>query len=367
MRDRWHKGAGHNYFLTGLFCATYWVPFLKAETIEPTSATAEPPQLWVRAISVVRLKYVAAAAAVAVLFTSGAIDAAGSALNTAFRDREKELMIIHRFETPRSEPLDYKMPDGRVEKIVVDIYANADIAVSFLRDLEWVEFRKERFKPPINALAFLIPAAYAQSNSTQVGLEEPESKRVSIVSGCSFLCVKQNSYTFRLLSNLTAEILERDDNGLEVSRSARNLHGVGDVFLPLRLRDLYVGLDARNSRSRKEINFRKAAGVPEAERLVALVNATVFGSGVNGIAFGEKGVYVNTGWPDAPFYFPYSELLGAEIRVGRTSYEVMVGKREISIPGSSFDAYQLSSVLELLKIIGGICGPSDRQICQAFR
>lgn len=29
VRDRWHNGAGHGYFLSSEFCSKYWIPFLR--------------------------------------------------------------------------------------------------------------------------------------------------------------------------------------------------------------------------------------------------------------------------------------------------------------------------------------------------
>jgi hypothetical protein len=31
VRDRWHNGAHHGYFLNPSFCKKFWVPFLKTE------------------------------------------------------------------------------------------------------------------------------------------------------------------------------------------------------------------------------------------------------------------------------------------------------------------------------------------------
>jgi hypothetical protein len=57
VRDRWHNGAKHNYFLNKTFCETYWIPFLTSEKLVRASTRAEEPRLWIRVLSVVHLKY----------------------------------------------------------------------------------------------------------------------------------------------------------------------------------------------------------------------------------------------------------------------------------------------------------------------
>lgn len=57
VHDRWHAGARHGYFLNREFCRRYWVPFLTAGEIEGTADTPQPPQLWVRVISILHMKY----------------------------------------------------------------------------------------------------------------------------------------------------------------------------------------------------------------------------------------------------------------------------------------------------------------------
>jgi len=67
VKDRFHNGAGHGFFLNAAFCAKYWVPFLKDGTIIPGDLPAEIPPLWVRMISIFKLKYFITAIAVVLL------------------------------------------------------------------------------------------------------------------------------------------------------------------------------------------------------------------------------------------------------------------------------------------------------------
>jgi hypothetical protein len=64
VRDRWHNGAGHGYFLDAAFCRKYWVPFLSSGRIVEGSDLPESPKLLVRLFSIVKLKYILSALAV---------------------------------------------------------------------------------------------------------------------------------------------------------------------------------------------------------------------------------------------------------------------------------------------------------------
>jgi hypothetical protein len=67
VRDRWHPGARHNYFLDPKFCRQYWIPFFRDGKIVESEADPENPACWVQAISFVRLKYLVPAIAAMVL------------------------------------------------------------------------------------------------------------------------------------------------------------------------------------------------------------------------------------------------------------------------------------------------------------
>ncbi|UDF30024.1 UNVERIFIED_ORG: hypothetical protein LHK14_01505 [Roseateles sp. XES5] len=57
VRDRWHNGAGHGYFLAPNFCRKFWVPFLADGTIIEDTVQADQPPWWVSLISLLNLKY----------------------------------------------------------------------------------------------------------------------------------------------------------------------------------------------------------------------------------------------------------------------------------------------------------------------
>jgi hypothetical protein len=57
VRDRWHNGAGHGFFLTSNFCTKFWVPFLKNGTLVEGAEHPERPRWWLRILSVIKAKY----------------------------------------------------------------------------------------------------------------------------------------------------------------------------------------------------------------------------------------------------------------------------------------------------------------------
>jgi hypothetical protein len=57
VRDRWHSGAGHGFFLSSAFCKKFWVPFLKDGTIVPGDAKPEKVPLPLQILSMAKLKY----------------------------------------------------------------------------------------------------------------------------------------------------------------------------------------------------------------------------------------------------------------------------------------------------------------------
>jgi hypothetical protein len=57
VRDRFHNDAGHGYFLNAKFCRDYWIKFLAGEPPIPGDSNAKDPPLWVRLISIFKIKY----------------------------------------------------------------------------------------------------------------------------------------------------------------------------------------------------------------------------------------------------------------------------------------------------------------------
>jgi hypothetical protein len=57
VRDRWHNGAGHGYFLDARFCKKYWIPFLSNGEIVKGPDSPEDPPVWLRTLSIFKIKY----------------------------------------------------------------------------------------------------------------------------------------------------------------------------------------------------------------------------------------------------------------------------------------------------------------------
>jgi len=67
VKDRWHSGAQHGYFLNDEFCKKYWIPWLKDDEFVPGASKPESPRVWVQIASIVKIKYVIALVAIGCL------------------------------------------------------------------------------------------------------------------------------------------------------------------------------------------------------------------------------------------------------------------------------------------------------------
>jgi hypothetical protein len=76
VRDRWHNGARHGFFLSFEFCKLFWSPFLRDGSFVPGADAPERPRLWVELFTIFKLKYVLVALAVlaAIYVVHGNID-----------------------------------------------------------------------------------------------------------------------------------------------------------------------------------------------------------------------------------------------------------------------------------------------------
>jgi hypothetical protein len=71
VHDRWHNGAGHGYFLRPDFCEKFWIPYLRSGTIVDADHNPESPRLWVRLVSVFKIKYVLLIAIACLIYFTG--------------------------------------------------------------------------------------------------------------------------------------------------------------------------------------------------------------------------------------------------------------------------------------------------------
>lgn len=60
VKDRWHNGAHHGFFLNSEFCKRFWIPFLQNGNFVPGVSDPEDPSGWIKLVSVFKIKYVLA-------------------------------------------------------------------------------------------------------------------------------------------------------------------------------------------------------------------------------------------------------------------------------------------------------------------
>ena len=70
VRDRWHNGAKHGFFLSRDFCAKFWVPFLQDGKFVESDEEPEKTRTWINLLHIFKLKYVLMAGLVASAYFS---------------------------------------------------------------------------------------------------------------------------------------------------------------------------------------------------------------------------------------------------------------------------------------------------------
>jgi len=101
----------------------------------------------------------------------------------------------------------------------------------------------------------------------------------------------------------------------------------------------------------KLANARAAFPIPARERVVAFVDATVFGSGKNGLAICESGIYWHNDWTTTSHvrYLTWEEFAEVEIRRQRRGDIELGWGNLFDMSGSSFRKDVLVSLLEELR------------------
>lgn len=57
VRDRWHNGAKHGYFLDPQFCSEFWIPFLRTGEIVKGEDQPESTPIWLNLLHIFKIKY----------------------------------------------------------------------------------------------------------------------------------------------------------------------------------------------------------------------------------------------------------------------------------------------------------------------
>jgi pimeloyl-ACP methyl ester carboxylesterase len=73
VRDRWHNQAHHGFFLSAEFCRKFWIPHLNNGVFVPGAEVPEAPRVWLRLLSILKIKWLLTATVIIFLATSPAI------------------------------------------------------------------------------------------------------------------------------------------------------------------------------------------------------------------------------------------------------------------------------------------------------
>jgi hypothetical protein len=111
VRDRWHNGARHGYFLDRSFCEQFWVPFLKDGKTTPGAESPERPRAWLQLLSIFRLKYVIALLATGLMIFFYQADSAVQALKKTSPSPSSSTDVAQSDEPQKIPPT---FPPGRL-------------------------------------------------------------------------------------------------------------------------------------------------------------------------------------------------------------------------------------------------------------
>ena len=89
-------------------------------------------------------------------------------------------------------------------------------------------------------------------------------------------------------------------------------------------------------------------GVPTYERVIALVDATVWGGAARAFLFGERGVYYRSNW--GTHDLTYLELTDEEI-TRQESDKIAIGKHRFGLVGSDMEADELFEILQAVQAL----------------
>jgi hypothetical protein len=171
-----------------------------------------------------------------------------------------------------------------------------------------VRVRATFVKSALSAHAELHAARQVESFKSQVKALEPElevlqteNKRLSSKKADleSSLRRKQDSLveTKKLIEEATAP---------EVSTEAETL--ITDILRPLKSAQLLTNTDIP---AKKLVNARNSCSVPNSDKILGLIDLTLFGSAKDAIVFGVKALYFRLN--DSPMALPYSELRNYDV------------------------------------------------------
>jgi hypothetical protein len=126
------------------------------------------------------------------------------------------------------------------------------------------------------------------------------------------------------------------------------------------LSDFYIGDGSQsfNLKPDKVASARNSMQVSPTDKIVAQIDATVLGSAVNGVLFGENDLYYRNGVAndDPGGRFSYPQLFGQEIAAAHSLFQpfrVAIGREhDILLSGSSISKSKLEQMLHAIQAAG---------------
>jgi len=163
----------------------------------------------------------------------------------------------------------------------------------------------------------------------------------------SFIFKSMAAYSARTKKQ-AKELRDLDNNIFSAMSRDEIITGVLKSFLPLP--GLYVAPDIPD---KKLSNARKACLVPAQERIIGLIDCTLWGSAKNGILFGGLGIYYHYGEILAPHRegrIPYQNLLRISLKKDTSLKRIELGNDQyFDCSSSSVGCDVILNILESVK------------------
>jgi hypothetical protein len=236
VRDRWHSGARHGYFLNPEFCKEYWCPFFKEGVIVDGADDPEVPAVWLKALSVIRLKYVLLTLLAATFLTFGFVSTPREILAEIFGPR-----VCYPYD-PISDKPDKLRP-------------RRDCVSGELSYVKWIDENaysatdRETGRYPNDRANRALSMTAVEPNGTRVWAEQNltriDSNRAywPVPSSSGWTEIAEGST--KVLSGHVGALLRRQDPDREcVLRGSTKKRQLLETFLPINLDDLVEGQKA---------------------------------------------------------------------------------------------------------------------------
>jgi hypothetical protein len=118
-------------------------------------------------------------------------------------------------------------------------------------------------------------------------------------------------------------------------------------------KDLHKFYIAPDIDPHKEANALASCNIPEQEKLLGLLDLTVFGKADDCMAFTNQNFY-HKNYDGEVFKMSYSDLARVEIKTANDSMflkDLLIGKQTLSLGGISFSVDRITRILTLIKAV----------------